>query len=143
MPIVSFNFEKISVEKKAPAATTKITIKNNATIIDVVEETLPLKSAKDGIIKCSFEFTTLYEPKVGEINLRGNVLYLDTHQKIQELIKKWKKEKKLGDDIQTAILNIILSKCNIRALSLAEEINLPPQIPLPKLSPNKEKDYIG
>ena len=33
MPIVSFNFEKISVEKKASASVGKVTIKNNHSCI--------------------------------------------------------------------------------------------------------------
>jgi hypothetical protein len=45
----------------------------------------------------------------------------------------WKKDKKLPKEIMPVILNTVLNKCNIQALILSEQINLPPPIPMPKL----------
>ena len=43
------------------------------------------------------------------------------------------------------VLNFVLAKCNIKALILSQDVNLPPQIPLPKLTTKKQQveQYIG
>ena len=43
------------------------------------------------------------------------------------------------------VLNFVLAKCNIKALALSQDVNLPPQIPLPKLTAKKQEaeQYIG
>jgi hypothetical protein len=60
----------------------------------------------------------------------------------------WTKTKKLDKELMTLITNFILIKCNIKALELSQQVNLPPHIRLPLVelsSPTKgEKgDYIG
>ena len=39
--------------------------------------------------------------------------------------------KKVPKDVMTAILNTVLTKCNIEALILSQKVNLPAPIPLP------------
>ena len=43
------------------------------------------------------------------------------------------------------LLNTILTKCNVQALILSQEVNLPPPIPMPKvqIAQQTEKNYIG
>ena len=58
----------------------------------------------------------------------------------------WKKNKKIGDEkVALQVLTTILTKCNIKALTLSQEIGLPPPIPLPiKINSNASpKNYIG
>ena len=59
----------------------------------------------------------------------------------------WKKEKKLSMGLTTLVANTILSKANVKALMLSQEVNLPPQIQLPKVTPaksdSKRSEYIG
>ena len=45
----------------------------------------------------------------------------------------------------TTLLNALLAKCNVQALILSQDVNLPPPIPLPKVQLNEpQKDtYIG
>jgi len=45
----------------------------------------------------------------------------------------WKDQKKVHKDVMTETLNVILDRCNIQALILARDINLPSPIPLPKV----------
>ena len=42
--------------------------------------------------------------------------------------------KKIAKDIMSRVLNAVLAKCNIEALILSQEVNLPPPIPLPKVT---------
>ena len=62
---------------------------------------------------------------------------------IDEILEKWKKDKKIDQEIMTPVLNTALTKCNIEALMLSQSMNMPPPIPLPKIQPSQARDYIG
>ena len=142
MTIVGFNFTKINVERKK-LAKGKINIKNNVGIKNVEEADLSLGKSKQSGLRFVFEFTSSYEPNVGEITLTGEVLYLAEEKAVKEVLKGWKKNKKIPKDFTAAVLNTVLQKCNIQALMLSKDINLPPPIPLPKVDVANTKEYIG
>jgi len=132
MTIVGFNFTKIDAERKEPAKG-KININNNVTIKSVGEKKISLANDKRKVLSFTFEFTAKYDPDVGSITITGDVLYMEAAAKVKEIMDGWKKDKKLPKDMMPLILNTVLNKCNIQALILSEQINLPPPIPLPKL----------
>ena len=132
MAIVGFNFTKMLVERKGDLKG-KINIQNNVGIKNVEKAELSLGSAKQKGLKISFEFKSTYEPKIAEIVLEGNVLDIEDEKKVDNLLKEWKKSKKLPNEVITPIINSILTKCNIQALVMSRDINLPPPIPLPKV----------
>ena len=141
--IVGFGFTKLSAEK-IEKSKGKIDINNNVSIKDVVEDNLSLGKDKQNIVKLIFEFTSNYEPAVGKILFEGEVLYLEEPKKVKEILSSWKKDKKLQKEVMAGILNTILTKCNIQALILSQEVNLPPPIPMPRVQVQaQEKDYIG
>ena len=142
MTIVGFDFTKIDAEKKAPVKG-KISINNNVTIKNVEEHDLNLGKEKRNALKFVFEFTAKYDPGIGDIKLGGNVIYMADSKKITEILDGWKKDKKLPKDISTGVLNNVLTRCNIQALILSRDINLPPPIPLPKVQAGEDKGYIG
>ncbi|MFO8016764.1 MAG: hypothetical protein R6U32_06685 [Candidatus Woesearchaeota archaeon] len=132
MAIVGFNFTKINGEKKeAPKG--KINVKNNVEIKSVEKTDLSLGSSKQKGLKIKFEFKSVYDPKVGEILLAGEVFDLEEEKIIQDVLKKWKSDKKLPDDMTKLVVNAILSRSNIQALVISKELALPPPIPLPKV----------
>ncbi|MFH1591138.1 MAG: hypothetical protein ABIC95_04390 [archaeon] len=133
MTIVGFNFTKIRVEK-TDAIKGKINISNNVSIKEVTETDLSLGTAKQKGIKFSFVFSSSYEPKIGVIELEGDVLSLEEAKKVKEILDSWKKDKQVPKETMTQILNNVLAKCNIEALLLSREVNLPPPIPMPKVS---------
>jgi len=95
-------------------------------------------------LKFTFEFVSKFEPKVGSITLLGNVLVMEETKKVQESLSTWKKSKSVNKEIMHEVLNAILAKCNVEALVLSREVNLPPPIPLPKVEAGgKESSYIG
>ena len=64
--------------------------------------------------------------------------------------KEWKKTKKFNPEISKDVLNHIFVRCNIKALTFEQEVNIPPHIVLPRLTPvaasgkkSKAEDYIG
>ena len=131
MSIVGFNFEKIMVEKKNKVSS-NLKIKSNLSIVDIEKENLNLTSAGD-VLKFNFEYGVDYEPEIGKIVLNGNLLYMEDPENIKKILEDWKKDKKLPKPLMAQIFNTILAKSNINALSLTQEVNLPPHIKLPIL----------
>jgi len=138
MTVVSFNFSKIEAEKKE-VGKGNVNINNNVTIENVEEKDLSLGSQKQKVLNFTFKFTSKYDPDIGNINLSGNVLYMEDSKKVKEILDEWKKNKKLPKDIMTKILNVVLNKSNVEALVLSDHVNLPPPIPLPKVQVGQEK----
>jgi len=133
MTIIGFNFTKISVEKKPKSVSGKMNISNNISITNVEEKELAFGKSKQKAIVFTFKFSSKYQPDVGEIELVGNITYVADAAKTEEIIKEWKKSKKLPKEIMTSVINTALNKSNIQALILSRDINLPPPIPLPKV----------
>ena len=137
MPIVGFNFTKINVERKNTIKG-KINISNDVALKDVKERDLSLGGAKQKGLSFVFNFNSKYGPDIGQINLVGEILYIGDAAKVDSILAEWKKSKKVSKDVMTAVLNTALTKCNIQALILSQEVNLPPPIPLPKVGPKKK-----
>ena len=141
--IVGFGFTKLSAERNE-AAKGKIDINNNVTIKNVEEADISFGKNNQSVIKFLFEFTSKYEPNVGNILFEGELLYMEEPKKAKEIIASWKKDKKIAKEMMAGLLNTILTKCNIQALILSQEINLPAPIPMPKVQiAQQEKSYIG
>ncbi len=137
MVIVAFNFSKINVEKKS-SIEGKININNNVVIKDVVESDLSLGTEKQKAVKFMFEFTSKYEPDYASIYLGGDITTIEDSQKAKKIVEDWKKNGKVEKALMENILNSILTKCNIQALILSQDVNLPSPIPLPKVRQEPE-----
>jgi hypothetical protein len=133
MTIIGMQFSKITIEKMNPL-TGKISIKNNVTIKTVEKSEITLGQTKQDILKFTYEYKADYEPKIALITLVGTLSYMEKPEKIDELAKQWKKDKNLPKEVLTPVLNSIYTKCNVQALVMAREINLPPPIQLPKVT---------
>ena len=131
--IIGFGFTKISAEKNS-SAKGKIEINNNVTIKNVEESDISLGKDKSSSLKFTFEFKSTYAPDMGHITFEGEVIYMTDSKKSKEILAQWKKDKKLPKEIMPGLLNTILTRCNIKALIFSQEVNLPPPIPLPKVS---------
>jgi hypothetical protein len=69
----------------------------------------------------------------------GNTIVTKESQTyIINAISKNSGTKKIPDKMRVPIFNFIMSKCNIKALSLEDDLNLPYHIPMPRLEPPKE-----
>lgn len=145
MPIVGFNFTKVYVEKKIITdISTKFNIRNNVLITDLKEEKLPTGKTKANGLRFDFKYTLNYEPSIGDIELVGFIYFLDDSDIVKGILNSWKKDKKIPQDITAQIINTILFKANIKALGLAQEVNLPPHLPMPRVNPEaKPESYIG
>ena len=132
MTVISFNFTKINAEK-SKGIKGKLNISNNVSIKAVNSFDLKLGKNKEKALRFDFKFESVYDPKIGNIEILGEIVYLGKEDKLKEAEKQWKKDKKIPKDIVESIMSNILSNCNIEALLMSKEIGLPPPIPLPKV----------
>ena len=142
MTIVGLNFDKLLVERKE-VISGKVTINNNIAIKGVEEKDFSLGTSKQNGVKFRFEFVSKYEPDLAEIKIGGDILYLEDVAKVKKIVEEWKKSKKIQKEIMAEILNAALVKCNIEALILSKEVNLPPPLNLPKIEAKQKENYIG
>ena len=132
--ILGFNYSKISAER-SPDFKGKLEISPNINIKSI--EKHDLKVIKQDALKISFLFAIKYK-NLGEVALEGDII-LKTDAKTQkEILKGWK-DKKLDQDSQAMILNLIMQKASVRAIELEEEMNLPIHIRIPKLQVSKKE----
>ncbi len=131
MAVLNFGFTKIEVEKKG-VMSKQINIQSGMNIIDVIESDM-VNASKQKAFSIKFSFDTKYEPKLGHIHLEGDLLYLADEAVSKEIATAWKKNKSLPKDIALVVFNKILHNCNVEALILSKEINLPAPIQLPKV----------
>ena len=133
MAIVGFTFTKILAERKE-TANEKISINNNVSVLNVEESKLPVGSQTQDALKISFMFTTQYDPGLGSIELHGNLISLGDAKELKEVLSDWNKNKKLSADMMKTVLTTVLSKCNIQALIMSRDVQLPPPVPLPRVN---------
>jgi hypothetical protein len=142
MTIVGFNFNKINVERTA-SKTGNLTISNNFGITGVSESPLALGGKAAKAIKFEFNFQSKYEPDVANITLVGDLLFMFPTELADKVLKDWKDSKKLNDQVAESVMNSILNRCNIEALFLSREMNLPSPIPLPKVNVTKKSSVAA
>jgi hypothetical protein len=145
MPVVGIMIKSVHCEKSA-AIVGGIKVNNTTNLRDVRETDLPA-IGKTGLA-VAFEFKADYvseklKKSIAYITIGGDVLLLE--RKPEELVKVWKRDKKLPDALNIQIINAILRRCLTKALTLSEDLNLPPPIAMPFARQRKaeESRYIG
>lgn len=142
MPIIGFNFDKILVERTGVVGR-QINVKHNLSLKDIKKNDLAFGANKRPVLRFDFLFAVEYE-ELGNLTMNGHVLFLEEDKKVKEVLDNWGKDKKIEPKLAESILNAILIKCNIKALMLAQEVNLPPHFNMPRLAPGaKSENYIG
>lgn len=138
MTIVGFNLKKVLVERKQ-LVRGEVKVATRMNITDVTKEEFKLTPEHD-VLNFTFQFLISYkgvEDHIGDvasIEFIGSVLSLIDPKETKKILEGWKK-KELSEELKARILNTILTKCNIKALMLEEELGLPPHLPLPRYRP--------
>jgi|APSaa5957512622_1039677.scaffolds.fasta_scaffold145964_2 hypothetical protein len=130
MRIIGFNLTKISVQRDE-AQKKQSQINQDINIKDVKEEDIPI--SKDKAIKITFNLTISYSDDFAKIEFEGSVLILPDKEELEKFMEGWK-DKKIPETTRIPLFNFIMGKCNIKALALEDEMNLPLHIPMPRIS---------
>lgn len=145
MNVLSFNFTKISAERKPNFKNSSIN--TNIEFINIEKDEIEMLKDSE-VIKISFNFIVDYfeskeksekKETSGKIVFEGIVLLSAEKKESKELLEAWK-NKELAENTRTALFNLILKKCSIKALSLEEELNLPYHLPLPNIKKTPKKE---
>lgn len=152
MTVISFTFDKYNVERKKQLEV-PINVENGMNITDVREENIPLSNGnKETVLRFHYEYKVDYKPNQAIIEIAGHLIYLPPKGDSKEILATWQKEKKLDKEIMQQVMNNILLRCQVKALALGQDLNLPPHIRLPSVTsgpaPKKEEkkkaaDYTG
>ena len=137
MAIVGFNFTELHTVRNRKM-TPQDRIKSDMRIMNVDHEELPVGKSEEAA-KFSFEFEISYGEDAGTTTLKGFVLSVDTPENTKKIVEEWKSKKTIETDLMAKILNMVLFRCNIKALAIAQDVNLPPHFKLPKVTVKQDK----
>lgn len=133
MTVVGFGFTRMEAERKE-GARGRLDINNNLSIRAVEKTALALGKSNQEALRFLFSFTSVYEPDAGKITLDGEILDIEDEQTVKDVLAEWNNNKKVPQQVMARILNTALNRCNVQALLLSREINLPPPIPMPRVN---------
>ena len=133
MPVIGLSLSSIQAKKQEGAVKQEVKVNSTPMILDVKEIEVPTLSKK--ALSIQFEFLTRYEPAFGNISIEGSLMYLAESNK--PVIDEYKKSKKLPDEMSLEVLNYLFRHCLLKASNLAEDLQLPPPMPMPKITPKK------
>ncbi|MCD6092642.1 MAG: hypothetical protein J7J38_01315 [Candidatus Aenigmarchaeota archaeon] len=137
MPTLGISFKSIQANVNRSAKPIGNISVNSAPIIKDIEEAKTGPAGIKNIITVQFEFKTIYEPNIGNISLSGELLYQT--DKIKDILKEWKKNKRLPSEVAVPILNAIFRRCLSKIISLSEDLQLPPPIRFPVVKQKEGK----
>lgn len=134
MRIIGFGIKKLLAEKN-DVKNPQMTLNQNINIKDVSKDKLEVTN--EDLININFVFEVAYSDKFGKVEIEGNVVILPDKDELKDFLK-FQKEKSIPEQFRAPLFNFILSKCNIKALSLEDELNLPYHVQMPKIGLKKE-----
>jgi len=139
MPVINVSISEVNA-KREKTARGNINVRSSPTIKSIIERKMDTIGL-DKVLAISFEFKTEYTPAIGKIQLTGEVLYLGADNK--KVLSEWKKNKKLNEKIAVEVINAIFRRCIVKATGIAEDLQLPPPIQIPRVRSASGSEYIG
>ena len=135
MRIIGFNLTKILAERQEEDGQ-GIRVDQNIDIKDIKEEKIPITNNK--ALKIKFTLTVTYSKDFGKIELEGSIMTLPDTEEFKSIMDSWK-DKKIPENMRLGIFNFIMVKCNVKALYLEDEMNMPLHVPMPRLTKEVSK----
>jgi len=138
MNLLGFNFSKISIER-LPSQSQDLKVVTNFAVPEIEEVKSDAFKIKDEILKAKFNYNINYEPDYAKLEFAGEIMISLEPKLFKDVMKEWKENKTINDDVKVFLFNIILKKSNIKAMELEDEMNLPSHIPLPSVTKDSIK----
>lgn len=135
MPVIGFTFSSVEAKRNKDTVNAEIKVNSTPKITSVKEVNLPSLGTTKKALSFDFDFVTKYDPEVAEIKMGGSVMYLS--DKNAAIMKQWKKEKKLDEAVSIEILNHLFRRCLVRIATIADDLQLPPPLPMPRVRPKE------
>ncbi|GIU68494.1 MAG: hypothetical protein KatS3mg001_344 [Candidatus Pacearchaeota archaeon] len=129
MKILGFNFTKVNAERLKEVSG-KITINTEIDFPNFKELKQDFLKTKEPILEASFSYKVKYEPEFAIVVIDGKILFSVDEKLAKETLKGWKK-KNVPDEVRIPLINSVLKKASLKAMSLEDELNLPLHLPLP------------
>lgn len=129
MPAVGMNLKLINASRTGEI-TGPVNVSNKTKIKEVRKTELP--SLNQEGLSITFVFYVDYkqeEKSMATIEIEGDVFFLGEEEK--GIMESWEKNKKIPDEINIDVLNLVLRKCLTKSLVLAEDLQLPPPMAIP------------
>lgn len=133
MAVVGFALHRILTER-LKEFTGRVTVRSKADITNIEKSRAKIVAPGKDILKVNFNFSITYEPKFAIVDFKGHTLTLEDQKQAKKILRDWEKEKKVDPELKEKVFNVILRKCNVKALEIEEDMNLPPHIPLPRVT---------
>ena len=140
MPIIGMKLDSMEGKRGKIPARGEIKVNSTPRITAVKQIDLPSISKK--ALALNFDFTTTYSPEIGEIKITGELLF--TSEKNPQILKQWQAKKMLPEEVNIEVLNHLFRQCLLKAANMADDLQLPPPLALPRVAPKqKEAGYVG
>ncbi len=89
----------------------------------------------EDLLEVPFVFTINYTPGVAQISLKGKSHVKGSKDELQQILKEHKEKKPPPPIILQSISNVVF----LESVIICRSLNIPPPIPLPKISPVTKK----
>ena len=89
----------------------------------------------EDMLEVPFVFTINYTPGVAQISLKGKSHVKGSKDELEQILKEHKEKKPPPPIILQSISNIVF----LESVLICRSLNIPPPIPLPKISPAPKK----
>ncbi|MBS3098636.1 hypothetical protein J4462_00310 [Candidatus Pacearchaeota archaeon] len=142
MQVIGFNFTKISAKRELKIE--NYSQNTNIEFLDLEKEKIELLKDLDAI-KIIFKYSVEYksnkekEKPCAELIFEGHIVLALSKKESSDILKSWKK-KQIPPNIQISLFNLILKKCSPKAVYIADELNIPSPVPLPKITPKQKEE---
>ncbi len=138
MAVIGFSFTEFSCKREGSSLKGGIEITHNLTLVDAQKTSVTVGGKKNEVLKVDFSFDVVYKG-LGKVSIKGDSIYTDTPEIVEESLKTWTKDKKLPQSVNEQVHKFVYSKAIVKALELSDSLNLPAPIPLPKISFSPKK----
>lgn len=139
MGVIGFSFTSFEAKRDKKSKGQSIEVNHALKITEVEKSPLLMGDSKKEVLQVGFEFTVKYSGDIGLIVLKGDVVFSDTKEIVNETFTGWEKDKKLNAIVHEQVARFSYNKALVKAVNLADSLGLPSPIPLPKFSTQPPK----